>query len=380
MGISVFPVKTSGAMPQLQRVVTSTQAIDMGTIRNCYVILAGGGGGGAGGTTPGASVYSGSGGGGGGAIAGPILFQQAYVTIGSGGAGAGPAGGGNSVGGDGGHSYLTKIGYANANSTTGRRASYISASGGRGGVNSTGAGSAPFGPNPGSPSISNVNTYVYMIGNTGGTAEGTGAGGYTGANSGYGYDSYNYNMVKNWISNELIWFTSGSSGTISGESPTDRATFWGGISTPTSFDWNGSNQTYLWSSGTLAASRIPPYSGGGPMNNTSTAKNGGGGPFTGGGGGGAYGSSATGVGGANYFFQSPNRSTGESSAGGGGGGGAGVLTAGAVGGNSSGNTISGNGGAGGLGGGGGGGGGTGNGSTTAGTGGNGGAGAFLIFY
>ena len=46
MAISVFPAKSDSALPQLQRRITTTGYLDLGTIRNCYFILTGGGGGG----------------------------------------------------------------------------------------------------------------------------------------------------------------------------------------------------------------------------------------------------------------------------------------------------------------------------------------------
>lgn len=387
MGVSVYPNNTAEGMVRARQAITTTGAVDLGTTRQVYFILAGGGGGGAG-----RSGSSGAGGGGaGGAVAGRMLVREFYATIGAGGTG----GGTSTSGGTGGNSFLSKLasdhnGNANGSTGAGRTALHVVAGGGAGGTtNSTPNAAAGTMNNAGTPTITGVATHFKYIGDYGsnGGASGSTSNSQTVTGSlptmvsvsdlGTALSQY----FNGWTNNNGNTFATPSSiGALSqynnifsfvdplvylqAQQRTDSATY----SQPT--------VNFTSGSGNIACSAPGGY---GALNG-SYSQDGGRGLYCGGGGGGAHNttvSNRAGVGGANLFFNSPLQATSVSSAGGGGGGGAGIVSAGSAGTNASGTTVAGNGGAGGIGGGGGGGGG---GGSSSGTGAAGGSGALLIFY
>ena len=370
MSISVFPAKSNSALPQLQRRITTTGLLDLGTIRNCYFILAGGGGGGAGGgSTP-------CGGGAAGAIAGSLAFQQVHLTIGAGGTGGGAGGAGT----DGGHSYMSRLQERAYNIQNAVDATYVSCSGGAGG-NPSGSSTAGYPPNPGAPTISGVGSYNFYAGSPGAGSNGGASTPIPTLGTSYGLTWPRNHFISSWISNFTNYWANPTSSTGAG-SYTYQPGFAGLFNTmhasTNNFAWDGTlRENTIWTSGSGAGGTILPYSGGAAGGINQAGGSGGDGLLAGGGGGGGTGSNQFGgVGGSNIFFNGQNRATGTANGAGGGGGGAGVASAGTAGANGT-TGVAGAGGAGGLGGGGGGAGGNGN---TSGVGGKGGDGVFLLFY
>lgn len=369
MSIRAFPAKSSGG-PQLQKVITNTGNVDLGTIRNTYVIITGGGGGGGGSN----GTFSGAGGGAAGALGGPMMFQEIHATIGAGGAGSSTA-----TGGDGGNSWLTRVGFREGGAsgiTAVRQGIYISAPGGRGGP-ANGGGVAGWAADQNGPSISNVDTTLFWIGCPGGGSGGTGTsiGAMAAANA--IYQSHAGSYMQNWRTNFNAFFNSTSA--------TSPAVTYGfqlpfaqliepNVNTLT--DPAAAQMRFQFTTGTVGTTTLS-YTGAQGVSGAAIGFNGGSAIFCASGGSGAgSNSNRGGIGGNNIFFNSPPWATGNASNGAGGGGGAGAAAPGTSG--SAPVTGGGAGGAGGLGGGGGGGRGLGSAGTA--TGGAGGNGAFLIFY
>lgn len=389
MGISVYPASNAEGMVKARQAITTTGAVDLGTTRQVYFILAGGGGGGSGrpGTIPG-----GGGGGAGGAVAGRMLVREFYATIGAG----GTAGTANNSGGTGGNSFLSKLasdhnnGAAGANGL-GRTAIHVVAGGGAGGTtNPTPNAAAGTMTNATTPTITGVATHFKYIGdygsNGGASASTSNSQSVTGsiptiaggADLGTALSQY----FNGWTNNNGNTFATPSSASALSQynnifSFVDPLVYLQASQKPEASTYSNPIINFTTGSGNVGCSAPGGYG----ASSASFSQDGGRGLYCSGGGGGAHTSTTSqraGVGGANLFFNSPLQATSISGAGGGGGGGAGIVSAGSAGTNGTG-TTGGAGGAGGTGGGGGGGGGGGN-AAGGGAGGVGGSGALLIFY
>lgn len=383
MGISVYPASTAEGMVKARQAITTTGAVDLGTTRQVYFILAGGGGGGAG-----RSGSSGAGGGGaGGAVAGRMLVREFYATIGAGGTG----GGTSTSGGTGGNSFLSKLASSfSLNLDAGRYAYHVVAGGGAGGTTgatpNAAAGTMSSATTPTITGVAVHNKYIGDYGSNGGASGSTSNSQSVtnalptmsgGSDLGTALSQY----FNGWTNNNGNTFATSSSVSVLSQynnifSFADPLVYLQASQRTDSATYSQPTVNFTSGSGNIAC----VASGGYGASNGNYSQDGGRGLYCGGGGGGAHNttlSNRAGVGGANLFFNSPLQATSVSSAGGGGGGGAGIVSAGSAGTNASGTTVAGNGGAGGTGGGGGGGGG---GGSSSGTGGAGGSGALLIFY
>ena len=381
MAVSVFPAK--GGAPQVQKTITSSGAIDLGTIRTFYFILAGGGGGG--GANASSVINAGGGGGAGGVVSGKLAMQSFYATIGAGGISSGGGTGTN-----GGSSSISKIGSGRGVTATGSQgnaACVVAGGGGGGGVNLAGSFAAGGTACSTAPTLSGVTTAKTVVGDSGSS----GNGGGTQNTSGWfptQMTSITYPAFEGWNNN-----SGGYGQYLGGSAYTTAWSTYDLLFNP----WTTPNQilkpdadtftfpmaSFMTGTGSHCGAA---YGGDGASAVGSFGNNGSPGMFAGGGGGGGGGTAARrgGWGGSTALVSgSTQGALAGGGYGGGGAGGTGILAAGTSG--TAGNTVSGFPGTGGTGGlGGGGAGGAGGkaiaGGTSLSDGGTGGAGALILFW